>query len=129
MGIAGAATAPRPRAAGHLRGAAPAEPGSGTSARIWTRTAPPAPFGTTAAVLGARGAAAAAIALGAAGAIAAVAVYAGPGRWAEGAASVVACVLGSAVPLLAAPSQRRAAHRCAAITGGALVYAMGLAAP
>jgi 4-hydroxybenzoate polyprenyltransferase len=84
---------------------------------------------TTAAVLGERGTAAAVIALGAAGVIGAAVTCAGRGRWTEAAASTIACALASAVPLLAAPEQRRAAHRCAAITGGALVYVAGLVVP
>jgi 4-hydroxybenzoate polyprenyltransferase len=82
---------------------------------------------TTAAVLGDRGTRVAATVLGAIGALVALAMSVGPGTRAEAAASVLACAIGSLAPILAAPDHRRRVHRTAAIVGGALVYAAGLA--
>jgi len=81
---------------------------------------------TTAALLGERGTAVAAAVIGAIGAAAAVA---GSTRFSEAGAVLAACALGSAVPLVVSRERRRAAHRAAAMAGGALVYAAGLVSP
>jgi 4-hydroxybenzoate polyprenyltransferase len=84
---------------------------------------------TTAGVLGDRGTLIAAVAAGAIGALVATAVSWGRGCRGEAAASVVACAIGSLAPILAASDRRREVHRTAAVVGGALVYAVGLADP